>query len=123
MFPQLFAYFLYGALVAAASAVLLAGHLGPTPTGSTMLDALPWLLALTLVFLIPSNAVLLWGAVRISPGMFGILILSEIVIGLVSAALWADEGFGWRETVGGAMILVAGLVEFFVLARRAPEAA
>jgi drug/metabolite transporter (DMT)-like permease len=55
--------------------------------------------------------------------MFGILILSEIVIGLVSAALWADEGFGWRETVGGAMILVAGLVEFFVLARRAPAAA
>jgi len=121
MFPQLFAYFLYGSVVAAVSAALLAGHLGPTPSGPTFLALLPWLVLLTIVFLIPSNAVLLWGAVRVSPGMFGILILAEIVVGMVSAALWSGEGFGWHEALGGAMILGAGLVEFLVLARRWPS--
>ena len=123
MFPQLFAYFLYGSAVAAVSAYLLADHLGPTPNGPTLVSLLPWLVLLTVVFLIPSNAVLLWGAVRISPGMFGILILGEIVVGMVSAALWSGESFGWHEAVGGAMILAAGLVEFLVLARRSPTPA
>ena len=111
MFPQLFAYFLYGSVVAAVSAWLLSDHLGATPSGETMIGVLPWLVLLALVFLIPSNAILLWGATRISPGMFGILILTEIIVGMVSAALWAGETFGWREITGGAMILGAGTLE------------
>jgi drug/metabolite transporter (DMT)-like permease len=118
MFPQLFAYFFYGSIVAAVSALLLADHLGPTPDAATMAGLVPWLVLLAVAFLIPSNAILLWGAVRVPPGMFGILILAEIVVGMVAAALWADEPFGWREVVGGAMILSAGLVEIVVMARR-----
>ncbi len=123
MFPQLFAYFLYGSVVAAILAVLLADHLGPMPDASTMLDVLPWILALSLLFLIPSNAILLWGAVRISPGMFGILILAEIIVGMVTAAIWADEVIGLREVVGGAMILAAGTVEILLTSRRFPAPA
>ncbi|MEM7121199.1 MAG: DMT family transporter [Pseudomonadota bacterium] len=111
MFPQLFAYFLYGSIIAGVLAWLLGAHLGPTPSGGTMLGVLPWLILLALLFLIPSNAILLWGATRIRPGMFGILILSEIIVGMVSAALWAGEAFGWREIVGGALILAAGTLE------------
>lgn len=123
MFPQLFAYFLYGSVVAAASGWLLADHLGPTPDGATLLALLPWLVALSVAFLIPSNAILFWGAVRIGPGKFGILILSEIVVGMVAAALWADEPFGWREVVGAAMIMTAGLAEILIMTRRAPAPA
>ena len=111
MFPQLFAYFLYGSVVAAVSAWLLSDHLGATPSTDAMVDVLPWLVLLAIAFLIPSNAILLWGAIRISPGMFGILILSEIIIGMASAAIWAGELFGWREILGGAMILSAGILE------------
>ncbi len=111
MFPQLFAYFLYGSIIAAVLAWLLSAHLGATPSSETMLGVLPWLILLALFFLIPSNAILLWGATRIRPGMFGILILSEIIVGMVSAALWAGEAFGWREIVGGALILAAGTLE------------
>jgi drug/metabolite transporter (DMT)-like permease len=123
MFPQLFAYFLYGSVIAAASGWLLTDYLGPTPGGATLLALLPWLVALSVAFLIPSNAILFWGAVRIGPGKFGILILSEIIIGMISAALLTEESFGWREVIGGAMIMTAGLSEIFAMARRTPAPA
>ena len=34
-------------------------------------------------------------------------------MGTVSAGLLADDPFGWREGVGGILILSAGLVEIF----------
>ena len=73
---------------------------------------------MAVVFLMPTNGVLMWGASRVSPGLFGILILSEIVLGIASAALWAGEPFGWREVLGGAMILAAGASEALAAARR-----
>ena len=39
------------------------------------------------------------------------MILSEVVVGTVSAGLLADDPFGWREGLGGILILLAGLVE------------
>jgi len=39
------------------------------------------------------------------------LILSEIVIGTISAALWAGEPFGWREATGCTLVILAGLSE------------
>ena len=118
VFAPLFAFFFYGSFVAFAMALGLGGQLGPAPAAAAITGLLPWLVLMAVVFLIPTNGVLMWGASRVSPGLFGILILSEIVLGMVSAALWAGEPFGWREVLGGAMILVAGASEALASMRR-----
>ena len=64
-----------------------------------------------LLFVVPTTAVLMWSPPRIGTGVFGILLMSEIVVGVISAALLTDEPFGWREGVGASLITVAGIVE------------
>ncbi|MDA1072430.1 MAG: DMT family transporter [Proteobacteria bacterium] len=119
VFGLLFAFFFYGTFVALATAALLSGQLGPMPAMAAWADMLPWLLLLSLVFLIPTNGLLIWSPAKLGAGLFGILILAEIIFGTISAALWADEVFGWRQATGGGLIVLAGLVE--VLLGRGPE--
>jgi drug/metabolite transporter (DMT)-like permease len=116
IFAILFAFYLYGGLLAVLLSLLLRSDLGPAPETSDLLAMLPYLLILVLFFLMPTNAFLIWSPTRISAGVFGILILAEIVFGSISAALWADEPFGWRELTGCVLIVGAGLTE--VLAGR-----
>ena len=110
VFAPLYSFFLYGTPVAVICCVGLAGVLGPPPAAANVIALLPWVVLIA-AFLIPSNCALTWGATQVPPGMFGILILSEIVVGLMSAALWAGEPFGWREALGGTMMLAAGVLE------------
>jgi drug/metabolite transporter (DMT)-like permease len=118
VFASLFAYCLYGTLVAVTMALVLGDAFGPPPTADGVAAMLPWLTLMAMAFIIPTNCALMWGASRVSPGLFGIVILAEVVLGVVSAALWAGEPFGWREALGGAMILAAGASEALVVARR-----
>lgn len=120
VFPVLFAFFIYGGAVAMLQAWLLAGYLGPLPSATTWLSILPWLLLLSIFFFIPTNAIISWAPTQISTGLFSILILSEIIFGTVSAALWAGEPFGYREVIGSLCILTAGILEV-VLAPAAPH--
>lgn len=109
--PLLIAFFLYGGLVTGAQAFVLQDALGPMPSLDNWMAMAPWLLLLSVGFFIPTNCVLLWSPSRIGAGLFSILILSEIVVGAVSAALLSDDPFGWREGVGGTLMLLAGLAE------------
>ena len=120
--PILFAFFLYGTLVTLGLSSLLTAELGPMPSTDTVLSMAPWLFLLSVGFFIPTNAIILWSPSRIGAGLFSILILSEIVVGIVSAGLLADDPFGWREGLGGILILLAGLVETF-FSPRATEVA
>lgn len=43
--------------------------------------------------------------------MFGILILSELVVGVISAAMLTEEAFGWTQAVGASLIVFAGIIE------------
>jgi drug/metabolite transporter (DMT)-like permease len=60
---------------------------------------------------IPTNIIILGSPSRIGAGLFSIIILFEIVIGSVSAAILTDELFGWREGLGCSLIILAGLSE------------
>ena len=111
VFPILFAFFFYGTLVALLQSYLLAEHLGQFPESSTWLGVIPWLLLLSVLFFIPTNAIISWAPTQISTGLFSILILSELIFGTISAALWADESFGVRELLGSLCILSAGVLE------------
>ncbi len=59
---------------------------------------------------------MLWAAQRIDSGRVGILLMTEVLAGAVTAALFSGESFGVMEATGTILILCAGLVE--VLGRR-----
>ena len=109
----LYAFFLYGTLVTLALSVVLAEELGPMPKTDAWLSMAPWLVLLSVGFFIPTNTIILWSPSRIGAGLFSILILSEIVVGTVSAGFLADDPFGWREILGGILILLSGIAETY----------
>lgn len=83
----------------------------PTPSAESLVAAAPWLFAFTAMYLVPSFLVLLWAASRLSPGRVGLLLMGEVVIGVISAALLTDEPFGRRELIGTILIVGAGVIE------------
>jgi drug/metabolite transporter (DMT)-like permease len=105
----------------------LAGHFflwsSLLATGLVALAPLPApplaLVAAQLWWLVPSLAVVvmtgvyasMWGAPKISPGLSGLLYMTEISAGTITAALWSGEAFGWREAVGVALITLVGALE------------
>ena len=90
---------------------MLSSVIGEIPTLEIALSSLPFLLGISLLFVLPTTAVLFWSPSKIGTGVFGILILSELVVGVISAALMTDETFGWPQAVGATLIVVAGVAE------------
>ena len=111
VFPLLFIVIVFCLAASIGQYPLLADAIGAMPTLDVAFASLPFLLGVTLLFVLPTTAVLFWSPSKIGTGVFGILILSELVVGVISAALLTDEPFGWREVTGVSMILIAGLVE------------
>lgn len=116
---QVFA-FIAGSLVVSAGMVALGGSMfGDVPPVSVLVQSSPWAL-LTALYVLPMLFLTVWPATRLSPGRVGLLLMSEVVVGVISAAFWAGEPFGWRQAVGSLLILSAGAVE--VLGARGPTA-
>ncbi|MEO0427805.1 MAG: DMT family transporter [Pseudomonadota bacterium] len=86
---------------------------GPTFGGlaalETVIDTAPWAL-LSGVYLLPVLFLTLWPASLLTPGRVGLLLLSEVAVGVASAALLTDEPFGTREMIGTALIIAAGAI-------------
>lgn len=119
VFPLLFVVIIFCLVAAICQYPLLAQELGAKPTLDTVISSLPFLLGITLLFVIPTTAIIFWSPSKIGTGVFGILILSELVVGVISAALLTDEPFGWQEITGATLILFAGVVE--VVLSRPPD--
>ncbi|MGF1501434.1 MAG: DMT family transporter [Paracoccaceae bacterium] len=114
---QIFA-FVFGSL--AVSLLLLATGepaLGAPPTAATALAATPWAL-LTALYVLPMLALTIWPATVLSPGRAGLLLMSDVVVGVVSAAILTAEPFGLREALGTALVIGAGIVEATAPAQR-----
>jgi drug/metabolite transporter (DMT)-like permease len=71
------------------------------------MPALPMLTVFVVLLVIPETFASLWGPKFLNPGVVGLLFMTELVIGSVSAALWASEPFGLREVFG--VILISGV--------------
>lgn len=109
--------FASGGLVASIPVLALAIHLDlPLAALDHLMPALPWVLLVALVIFIPPTFLVLWAAQRMDPGRIGILLMTEVLFGAMSAAAYSGESFGPREAMGTAMIVAAGLTE--VLGRR-----
>lgn len=63
------------------------------------------------LYVLPMVWLTIWPASMLSPARVGLLLMSEVVVGLVSAALFANEPFGWREFVGAVLIVGAAVSE------------
>ena len=53
----------------------------------------------------------MWGTPKLNPGLVGLLFMTEISVGAITAALWSGEPFGWREAIGVILISLAGIME------------
>ena len=88
----------------------------PLAEPGPLLPALPWLLLLALIIFVPPNFLVLWAAQRMDAGRVGILLMTEVMVGAVTAALFSGEAFGPSEVIGTVLIVSAALIE--VLGRR-----
>ncbi len=102
-------FFLWGLILSAGVALLLAP--GQGPSFDQVRPALPLLLLFMLLLVIPGTYASLWGPKFLNPGVVGLLFMTEIVVGAISAALLAGEPFGPREAIGVFLIASASLLE------------
>jgi len=110
-YETVFAFFVGGTLVTAAVVLLPIAGNEVVPTANVLGLGWPWLILLITLFAVPPVAMALWGASHLSPGRVGILLMSEAIVGIASAAAWSGEPFGLREAVGTLLIIGAALVE------------
>jgi len=109
---QLFA-FLFG-----ATCILFLGSitLGYSVNFNTDQNALPILLGIAFLgifYILPMIWLTIYPATLLSPVRVGLLLMSEVLVGLSSAALLSGDPFGWREAIGGALIVSATIFEIF----------
>jgi drug/metabolite transporter (DMT)-like permease len=58
-----------------------------------------------------SIAALMWATVRLDPARVGILLMTEVIFGAMTAALFAGETLSRSEVIGGALVILCGLLE------------
>ena len=81
------------------------------PFVSQTLSALPLLLIFIIFLILPGTYASLWGPKFLTPGVVGLLFMTEIVVGSISVALLSAEPFGIREVIGIFLIIFASLIE------------
>lgn len=103
-------FLLLGAAVTAVLFLPLAPAL-PETTAGALPELVGWIVALGIVWWCASMVSIVWAAQRLEPARVGILFMSEVVVGALSAALFADEPFGPAVAVGAVLVITAGLLE------------
>lgn len=58
-----------------------------------------------------SIAALMWATVRLDPARVGILLMTEVMFGAVTAAIFAGESLSQSEMIGGALVILCGVLE------------
>ncbi len=101
------------AVGAALTSLALAPVLEPWPAIDTAnLSSLTLQVLLTGgLWWVLSIAALMWAALRLDPARVGILLMTEVVFGAFTAALFAGERLSVSEMIGGALVILCGLLE------------
>ena len=110
----LFCWFFWGTVIAVILGLLPVLDRPDPPTIEQIVTVLPWLIPVVLFVIIPGFYAIAWGVPLLNPGTVGVLFMTEISVGAISAALLTDEPFGVREILGVILITMAGLTEVVV---------
>ena len=102
-------FFQWSLIFSAGAAFLLAPS--QLPKIEQVLPALPLLLIFMALLVLPGTYASLWGPKYLSPGIVGLLFMTEIIVGAISVALLAGEPFGIRELIGVLLIAGASMLE------------
>jgi len=102
-------FFFWCAVMALTICLVLAPH--NAPSFGQMQPTLVWLFPFMAIIVIPGAFASLWGPKFVSPGLASLLMMTEIIFGSITAALFANEPFGLREITGVMLIASASLVE------------
>ena len=109
--PEQVVAFVFGSIVVTAGTLLFGGVTFTGGVHSIDVAAIaPWALLMG-VYVAPMLVLTVWPAMLLTPGRIGILLMSDVVVGVGSAAALAGEPFGWREATGTVLIVGAAFVE------------
>jgi len=101
------AAFFLGGIGPALLLALLSGA-AQMPDRAALASGWPWLLGIGWLGWVPTQLLLFWGVKRISPVRSGILLMTELISGALTAAWLSGDPLSWPQALGGAMILAAG---------------
>ena len=85
--------------------------MNPLEGAGALTTAIGPVLILSALIVVPVLFLTVWPATVLPPARVGLILMTEIVAGVVTAALFTGEPFGWREAIGSVVIVSAGLVE------------
>lgn len=106
--------FILGALLTA----LILFAISPTVPTSAVWPPQPvvvgWALAAALLWWIASMMAVVWATRHLDPARIGMLLMSEVVVGVVSAALFAGEHLAPVQLFGGAILMGAVVLDVVV---------
>ena len=91
----------------------LSTHYGfeQAPAWQNLTAELKWLVPFSLIIILPAAVATVYGPTKLNPGVVGLLFMTEISVGTITAALWADEQFGLAQALGVILITLAGILE------------
>ena len=109
------------ALGAAVLSFVLAPLLEPLPQveGADLAAMAGTALVTGALWWVVSIAGLMWAALRLDPARVGILLMTEVVFGAVTAAVFAGESLSGAEILGGGLVILCGLLEVWPVKARA----
>ncbi|HCK76569.1 MAG TPA: hypothetical protein DHW07_05430 [Gammaproteobacteria bacterium] len=103
-------WFFWCTILAVPLALLMQGHYA-VPDFSAFRSELPWLIPVILLIAVPGYFAITWGTPQLNPGTSGLLFMTEISVGTLTAAWLTSEIIGAREITGIVLISLAGLSE------------
>ena len=106
-------WFFWCTLLAVLLAFLMQRDYG-LPDIGIIQNELPWLVPLILLIVVPGYFAITWGTPQLNPGTSGLLLMTEISVGTLTAAWLTTEIIGLREIAGIVLISLAGLSEILL---------
>lgn len=86
------------------------GDLNGMPDVASLIGGWYWIVIIS-VSMLPICYLTIWPATVLSPGRVGMLLMGEVVVGVISAAVLSGDRFGWNELIGTLLIISAAAVE------------
>lgn len=105
-------FIVWAFLITATLAWLSTGQGTLSPADWSLIgEVMLWLIPFALIVIVPAAVATVFAPTKLNPGIVGILFMAEISVGVITAAIWAGEPFGFRQVIGVTFITVAGVLE------------